>query len=116
MRISDWSSDVCSSDLAISVLAKNGSGTLGAGELESLCQLAAQRLSLLYAPAAPEFFDKALFRGFIQKLRELELVWLDGNSKLVFDQRLATWARDPQVNRGRGRRPPSETDGPEAER
>ena len=34
-----------------------------------LCHLAAQRLSLLYAPAAPEFFDKSLFRGFIQKLR-----------------------------------------------
>src|SRR5690606_10807271 len=48
--------------IAISVLAKNGPGTLGAGELESLCQLAAQRLSLLYAPAAPEFFDKSLDR------------------------------------------------------
>ncbi|HVI59425.1 MAG TPA: glycerol-3-phosphate 1-O-acyltransferase PlsB [Luteimonas sp.] len=87
--------------IAISVLAKNGPGTLGAGELESLCQLAAQRLSLLYAPAAPEFFDKALFRGFIQKLRELELVWLDGNSKLVFDQRLDAWARDAKVILGR---------------
>ena len=87
--------------IAISVLAKNGPGTLGAGELESLCQLAAQRLSLLYAPAAPEFFDKALFRGFIQKLRELKLVWLDGNSKLVFDQRLDAWARDAKIILGR---------------
>ena len=60
--------------IAISVLAKNGPGTLSAAELESLCHLAAQRLSLLYAPAAPEFFDKSLFRGFIQKLRELRLV------------------------------------------
>src|SRR5690606_24838185 len=42
--------------IAMSVLAKNGPGTLGAGELESMCQMAAQRLSLLYAPAAPEFF------------------------------------------------------------
>src|SRR3546814_9173145 len=87
--------------IAISVLAKNGPGTLGAGELESLCQLAAQRLSLLYAPAAPEFFDKALFRGFIQKLRELELVWPDENSKLLFDERLAAWARDAKVILGR---------------
>ena len=71
--------------IAISVLVKNGPGTLGAGELESLCQLAAQRLSLLYAPAAPEFFDKTLFRGFIQKLRELKLVWPDENGKLAFD-------------------------------
>jgi glycerol-3-phosphate O-acyltransferase len=87
--------------IAISVLAKNGPGTLGAGELEGLCHLAAQRLSLLYAPAAPEFFDKSLFRGFIQKLRELRLVWTDGNSKLVFDERLSAWARDAKVILGR---------------
>ena len=87
--------------IAISVLAKNGSGTLGAGELEGLCQLAAQRLSLLYAPAAPEFFDKALFRGFIQKLREMGLVKLDHNSKLAFDDRLAGFARDAKIILGR---------------
>ncbi len=87
--------------IAISVLAKNGPGTLGAGELESLCHLAAQRLSLLYAPAAPEFFDKSLFRGFIQKLREMRLVWTDDNGKLVFDERLSAWARDAKVILGR---------------
>ena len=87
--------------IAISVLVKNGPGALGAGELESLCQLAAQRLSLLYAPAAPEFFDKTLFRGFIQKLRELKLVWPDENSKLVFDERLDAWAKDAKVILGR---------------
>jgi glycerol-3-phosphate O-acyltransferase len=87
--------------IAISVLAKNGPGTLGAGELESLCQLAAQRLSLLYADTAPEFFDKSLFRSFIQKLRELKLVWTDERSKLVFDQRLDGWAKDAKVILGR---------------
>jgi glycerol-3-phosphate O-acyltransferase len=87
--------------IAISVLAKNGPGTLGAGELESLCQLAAQRLSLLYAESAPEFFDKALFRGFIQKLRELRLVWPNEDSKLMFDQRLDTLAKDAKVILGR---------------
>jgi glycerol-3-phosphate O-acyltransferase len=87
--------------IAISVLAKNGPGTLGAGELESLCQLAAQRLSLLYAESAPEFFDKALFRGFIQKLRELRLVWPNEESKLMFDQRLDTLAKDAKVILGR---------------
>ncbi len=102
--------------IAISVLAKNGPGTLGAGELESMCQLAAQRLSLLYAPAAPEFFDKTLFRGFIQKLRELKLVWLDGNSKLVFDERLNAWARDAKVILGRELRHTIEKISPEAVR
>ena len=87
--------------IAISVLAKNGPGTLSSGELERLCQLAAQRLSLLYAPAAPEFFDRTLFRGFIQKLRELRLVWPDTEGKLAFDQRLDAWARDAKVILGR---------------
>ncbi|MDQ3287204.1 MAG: glycerol-3-phosphate 1-O-acyltransferase PlsB [Pseudomonadota bacterium] len=87
--------------IAISVLVKNGPGTLSAGELETLCQLAAQRLSLLYAPAAPEFFDKTLFRGFIQKTRELKLVWADENGKLTFDTRLEAWAKDAKFILGR---------------
>jgi glycerol-3-phosphate O-acyltransferase len=100
--------------IAISVLAKNGPGTLGAGELESLCQLAAQRLSLLYAPAAPEFFDKTLFRGFIHKLRELGLVRLDHNSKLAFDHRLDVWAKDAKIILGRELRHTIEKVSPEA--
>lgn len=100
--------------ITISVLVKNGPGTLGAAELEGLCQQAAQRLSLLYAPAAPEFFDKALFRGFIQKLRELQLVWPDASSKLLFDQRLDAWARDANYIIGRELRHTIERISPEA--
>ncbi|GAB3382038.1 glycerol-3-phosphate 1-O-acyltransferase PlsB [Lysobacter fragariae] len=100
--------------IAISVLVKNGAGTLSSGELESHCHLAAQRLSLLYAPAAPEFFDKSLFRGFIQKLRELRLVWPDENGKLAFDQRLATWAKDAKVILGRELRHTIEKISPES--
>ena len=100
--------------IAISVLVKNGPGTLGAGELETLCQLAAQRLSLLYADTAPEFFDKSLFRGFIQKLREMKLVWADENGKLAFDARLDAWARDARVVLGRELRHTIEKVSPEA--
>lgn len=87
--------------IAIAILVKNGPGVLSAGELESLCHQTAQRLSLLYAPAAPEFFDRSLFRAFIQKLREMELVWLGPESRLVFDERLGTWATDAKVVLGR---------------
>jgi glycerol-3-phosphate O-acyltransferase len=100
--------------IAISVLVKNGPGTLGAGELETLCHLAAQRLSLLYADTAPEFFDKSLFRGFIQKLREMKLVWPDENGKLAFDARLDAWARDARVVLGRELRHTIEKVSPEA--
>ncbi|KFN52046.1 hypothetical protein N790_03695 [Arenimonas malthae CC-JY-1] len=87
--------------IAITTLVKNGPRTLSAGELESLCQLTAQRLSLLYAPAAPEFFDKTLFRGFIQKLREMKLVWVGENGKLDFDEPLMAWEKDAKVVLGR---------------
>ncbi len=102
--------------ITISVLVKNGSGTLSTGQLESLCQLAAQRLSLLYAPAAPEFFDKTLFRGFIQKLRELGLVRLDENAKLMFELPLEVWARDARFILGRELRHSIEKVSPEAAR
>jgi glycerol-3-phosphate O-acyltransferase len=100
--------------IAISILSKNGPGKLGAGELESLCQQAAQRLSLLYAPAAPEFFDKTLFRGFIQQLRELRLIWPDENSKLLFDERMDNWAFDAKAILGRELRYTIERVSPEA--
>ena len=83
--------------IAITTLVKNGPGALSSGELETLCHLAAQRLSLLYAPAAPEFFDKSLFRGFIGKLRELKMVWLSPEGKLDFDDRLNTWEKDAKL-------------------
>ena len=83
--------------IAIAVLVKNGPHTLSTGELESLCQMTAQRLSLLYAPAAPEFFDRALFRGFIQKMREIGLVRTDSEGKLDYGDEIAAWANDAKL-------------------
>ena len=100
--------------IAISVLVKNGPGTLTSGELEGLCQLAAQRLSLLYANTAPEFFDKSLFRGFIQQLRQMRMVWPDDAGKLQFDERLHVWARDARTILGRELRHTIEKVSPEA--
>jgi glycerol-3-phosphate O-acyltransferase len=83
--------------IAIAVLVKNGPGTVSGGELETLCHLTAQRLSLLYSQAAPEFFDRSLFRGFIAKLRELGFVRSDPQGKLVYDERLEGWAKDSKI-------------------
>ncbi len=87
--------------IAIAVLVKNGPHTLSAGELESLCQMTAQRLSLLYAPAAPEFFDRTLFRGFIQKMREIGLVKTDAEGKLDYGDELDALAKDAKLILGR---------------
>jgi glycerol-3-phosphate O-acyltransferase len=83
--------------IAISVLVKNGPRAVSAGELETLCHLTAQRLSLLYSQTAPEFFDRALFRGFIGKLRELGIVWTAESGKLDYDERLEAWAKDAKI-------------------
>jgi glycerol-3-phosphate O-acyltransferase len=83
--------------IAIAALVKNGPHTITASELENVCTLTAQRLSLLSEPLAPEFFDKALFRGFIQKLRERRIVWTDANGKLDYDSALEDMVRDARV-------------------
>jgi glycerol-3-phosphate O-acyltransferase len=54
-------------------------------------------LSLLYQQSAPEFFDKSLFRGFIQKLRERRIIWTDDDGKLQFDAVLNDVARDARL-------------------
>jgi len=83
--------------IAVSVLVKNGPGRITSAELETLCHLTAQRLSLLYSQAAPEFFDKSLFRGFIAKLREEKLIRVDDAGKLAYDERIDEWARDAKI-------------------
>ncbi|MGA7440338.1 MAG: glycerol-3-phosphate 1-O-acyltransferase, partial [Luteibacter sp.] len=83
--------------IAIAALVKNGAHTMSAGELETACTLTAQRLGMLNELSAPEFFDKALFRGFIQKLREAKVVWTDTNGKLDFSDALEDMVRDARV-------------------
>jgi glycerol-3-phosphate O-acyltransferase len=83
--------------IALAALVRNGPHTLSAVELENLCTLTAQRLSLLLELNAPEFFDKSLFRGFIQKLRARRVVWTDDAGKLDFDHELESVVRDAKV-------------------
>ncbi|MEO8670329.1 MAG: glycerol-3-phosphate 1-O-acyltransferase PlsB [Tahibacter sp.] len=83
--------------IAIAVLVKHGPRVISAGELETLCTLTAQRLSLLHELNAPEFFDKSLFKGFIQQLRERRVVWTDDAGKLDFAAALAEVAKDAKV-------------------
>ncbi|HEY2623250.1 MAG TPA: glycerol-3-phosphate 1-O-acyltransferase PlsB [Dyella sp.] len=83
--------------ITIAALVKNGPHTLSAAELENACALTAQRLSLLNELSAPEFFDKALFRGFIHKLRESRIVWTDEAGKLDYDRGLEDMVRDARV-------------------
>jgi glycerol-3-phosphate O-acyltransferase len=54
-------------------------------------------MSMLYGLAAPEFFDKAMFRDFLELLRQRGVIRLDGDGKLTFDDALVAVADDARV-------------------
>ncbi|MHB1371837.1 MAG: lysophospholipid acyltransferase family protein, partial [Pseudomonadaceae bacterium] len=70
--------------MATSLLLNSGQHSLSAEELENLCTVMAQRLSILHGLNAPEFFDKSLFRHFIQGLLEQNVLSADANGKLGY--------------------------------
>jgi len=68
--------------MAIALLLNGGQNALSAAELEDLCTVMAQRLSILHGLNAPEFFDKSLFRHFIQTLLDQGVLRQDEAGKL----------------------------------
>ncbi|MGB5543517.1 MAG: glycerol-3-phosphate 1-O-acyltransferase PlsB [Gammaproteobacteria bacterium] len=74
--------------VTVALLLKHGPGVLTPSGLEELCQLMAQRISFLYQINAPEFFDRSLFRGFIQRLRQHEVINLDEQGRIEFGDNL----------------------------
>jgi glycerol-3-phosphate O-acyltransferase len=83
--------------LAISLLLKSGSGTITQKNLEQQCQLAAQRMNMLYGFNSPEFFDRSLFENFIDLLRERGVLKAGEGGNLEFDEVLARVAADAQL-------------------
>jgi glycerol-3-phosphate O-acyltransferase len=83
--------------MTAALLAKHGSGTLRPGQLEDLCHLMAQRMSMLFQFSAPEFFDKTLFRGFIGRLRRNGVLRTDETGLLVFDDGLTRAMEDARL-------------------
>ncbi|SHL06873.1 glycerol-3-phosphate 1-O-acyltransferase PlsB [Phytopseudomonas punonensis] len=68
--------------MASALLLNAGQNTISAEELEDLCTVMAQRLSILHGLNAPEFFDKSLFRHFIQTLLDQGVLRADEAGKL----------------------------------
>ncbi|HTU67840.1 MAG TPA: glycerol-3-phosphate 1-O-acyltransferase PlsB [Steroidobacteraceae bacterium] len=83
--------------LAISLLLKAGSGAITQKALEQQCQLAAQRMNMLYGFNSPEFFDRSLFENFIDLLRERRVIKAGDGGNLEFDEVLVRVAADAQL-------------------
>lgn len=74
--------------ITLSVLVRMGSGSCSQTILENQSQQMAQRLSLLNGLDAPEFFDKALFKNFIMTLKQFNVLTLNEQGNLLFDERI----------------------------
>jgi glycerol-3-phosphate O-acyltransferase len=83
--------------LAIALLLQAGSGSITQEALEERCYLMAQRMSLLYGMNSPEFFDKSLFRNFIELLRRRNVVQMSDDGRLLFGEPLLGVAADAQL-------------------
>jgi glycerol-3-phosphate O-acyltransferase len=71
--------------IGLSTLLRMGSDQCTAEELEKQSQLMAQRLSLLNGLKAPEFFDKTLFRRFIEGLEKKGEIKINTKGLIEFD-------------------------------
>jgi glycerol-3-phosphate O-acyltransferase len=82
--------------LAIALLLQSGSGVITQEALEERCHLMAQRMSVLHGLNSPEFFDKSLFRNFIDLLRRRNVIQTSADGRLSFGDPLLAVAADAQ--------------------
>jgi glycerol-3-phosphate O-acyltransferase len=83
--------------MTVSLLTQQGSGCISRKQLEELCSLLAQRIAILHEFSAPEYFDKAVFRNFVETLIDSQVVQVDISGNLTFDVRLINIAAEARL-------------------
>lgn len=83
--------------ITIAVLIKNGSGKISKQQLESLCALCAERVTLLQAGMTGELHDKALLTQFISSLQKQGHLSRNDEGMLVFSESLERLNRDARL-------------------
>ena len=83
--------------LVIAILVQHGSGTLSRVRLERMCQLSAERLSMIYGLHSPDFFNKTLFHDFIKKLQDQDVLRRNGDGLLEYDDDIVGIGADARL-------------------
>lgn len=83
--------------IAIAVLTQAGSNCLDADELEKQSTQMAERMSILFGLNAPEFFDKALFRNFIAKLKSKQVISENEDGQLCYSDQIEYIVEDARL-------------------
>lgn len=79
--------------MTVALITQRGSGNISAKQVEDLSHLLGQRLSALYEFNSPEFFDKALFQGFLKVLTQQNYIQTNDQGLLEYDKRFSQVAR-----------------------
>ncbi len=82
--------------LVIALLLQAGSGALSRDALEQRCQWVAQRMAALHGLDSPEFFDRALFRNFLELLLRRGVIERTPDDTLAYGAALHAVAADAQ--------------------
>lgn len=83
--------------MTVTLIHSQGSGRISTRQLEDLSHLLGQRLSILYEFNSPEFFDKGLFKRFIETLVQQHYLTISAEGLIAFDHRLSTMAEDANL-------------------
>jgi glycerol-3-phosphate O-acyltransferase len=83
--------------LVIAILVHNGSGTLSRARLEKMCQMSAERLSMIYGLHSPDFFNRSLFQDFIRTLQDHEILRKNAHGHLEFDENIVSIGADARL-------------------
>ena len=83
--------------LVIAILVQHGSGVLTRVQLERMCELSAQRLSMIYGLHSPDFFNKTLFHDFIRKMQDLDVVRRNSDGLLEYDENMINIGTDARL-------------------
>lgn len=75
--------------MTLALITQRGSGNISSKQVEDLSHLLGQRLSVLYEFNSPEFFDKALFQGFIKVLTQQGYIHTNEDGALAFDEQFS---------------------------
>jgi glycerol-3-phosphate O-acyltransferase len=83
--------------LSIALLLQSGSGEITQDALERRCHLMASRMALLYELRSPEFFDRGMFRQFLELLRRRGVLGTDEAGRLTYEADLLAVASDARL-------------------
>ncbi len=64
------------------ILGRQGSGQLKQSELETLCEQCAERLAVMHGLRSPDYFERKLFKNFVQTLKDQKFLRIDEDGLL----------------------------------